>query len=158
MPRPLYPSVGHVSVHDKFALKQGLSFPPADTLFHCENIHSAGPNFIRPTSGNLGAVSSKWNFPIGAWLMPLGAENIPKVNIYAPFRCQRCKAYVNPFFKLETNACFCNICSHRFIPDKIDPIIQNSNEIYTQGVIDFKVSDPIYFKKEVDTVKILLAI
>lgn len=92
--------------------------------------------------------------------MPLGPDSsiVPSVTVKAPLRCVRCKAYANPYFKFDvSNNITCNICGHRYVcQEKIDPNILNSTELYTSGVFDFKVSDPMYFKKDFSKVKVFL--
>jgi protein transport protein SEC24 len=94
--------------------------------------------------------------------MPFGVDSptVPSVTVKTPLRCVRCKAYVNPYFKFDgTGNITCNICGHRYVShEKIDQNILNSTDVYTSGVLDFKVSDPLYFKKDFSKVKILVLI
>lgn len=53
----------------------------------------------------------------------------------------------------------CNICGVRFhIPETADKENTNRSEIATEGVIDFIVSDKIYFKKKTNIIKVIIAI
>ena len=162
VPRPIYPPTNVVPVYSKFALINGTSFPPADSLFSVNVNHDAGPNFLRVTTGILPMHPKKVILPFGAWVMPLGpdSQTVPSITVKAPLRCARCKAYVNAYFKIDaTNNIGCNLCGHRYVSqDKIDPAILNSTELYTSGVLDFKVSAPVYFKKDYSKVKILLLV
>lgn len=60
--------------------------------------------------------SKKFNFPIGVWIQPFGSPKVHNIPVTTPLRCQRCKAYVNPYFKSDSTnkSCVCNICGIRF--------------------------------------------
>lgn len=78
-----------------------------------------------------------------------------------PLRCQRCKAYINPYFKIDpsSKSAVCNICGVKFgIPETTDKENMNRSEVAIEGVIDFEVTDKFYMRKRVDYVKVIIAI
>lgn len=131
VPRPIHPSINTIPIHDRFSLKANtFSYPPADNLFTSNVNFDAGPNFLRVTSGVVSASAKKFTFPQSVWVMPLGSDSqaVPSITVKGPLRCTRCKAYVNPYFKIDaTGSVFCNICGYRYTSsEKIDPTILNS--------------------------------
>ena len=83
------------------------------------------------------------------------------MEVSAPLRCNRCKAYVNPYFQFDgtRRSVACNLCGLRFaVSETIDKSNLSSTEIATQSIIDFRVSDKLYFKKRTDIIKILILV
>ena len=83
------------------------------------------------------------------------------VEVAAPLRCNRCKAYVNPYFQFDgtRRSVACNLCGLRFaVPEAIDRTNLSSTEIATESIIDFRVSDKLYYKKRTDTIKIIVLV
>jgi protein transport protein SEC24 len=106
-------------------------------------------------------VPKKSIFPLGAWITPFGADNVPSVNVHSPLRCHRCKAYVNPYFQFDGSRkmATCNICGMKFqIDENIDRKNMEATEVATKGVIDFVVKDKFYHLKRTDIVKIIICI
>ena len=53
----------------------------------------------------------------------------------------------------------CNICGIKFqIPETAEKENFNNNEVSTEGVIDFEVSDKFYMRKKRDVIKVIIAI
>lgn len=72
-------------------------------------------------------------------------------------RCNHCRSYANPYFRYDgtkTVAC-CNICGVNF---QINPTQAESEQVATEGVIDFVVKDKNFMKKRTDIVKVIIAI
>ena len=63
------------------------------------------------------AGSRRFQFPLGAWFKPFGSNLVHNIKITAPLRCQRCKAYINPYFKIDPScrSAVCNICGVKFL-------------------------------------------
>jgi hypothetical protein len=100
----------------------------------------------------------KNGLPIAVWITPFASDRVSVIEVKAPLRCSGCKAYVNPYFQFDgtRRAATCNLCGLRFpIEEGIDKANLQSAEIATQSVIDFRVSEKIYFKKRTDIIKIL---
>lgn len=79
----------------------------------------------------------------------------------SPLRCSACKAYVNPYFTYDgtRRAATCNLCKIRFpIEEGTDKGNLQSAEVATQSIIDFRVSDKIYFKKRTDVIKVFILV
>lgn len=87
------------------------------------------------------ATPRKINFPYGAWVNPLASEDVFTVRVRSPFRCNRCKAYLNPYFRLDggKTSATCNICGVNSPAQGADPANFNTPEVLTEGVIDFVV-------------------
>lgn len=162
LPRPIIQSTDHIYQHDKVSYRKNmLGFPPADSLFSSDNNYDGGPEFIRPTSAMMMGNPKKRNFPYGAWIMPFGSDNVKEVKVDAPLRCSRCKAYINPYFRLDgtKSSAHCNICGIKFdIENGMSNKNLNNTSLMTQGVIDFEVKDKMYIKKRLDIIKVVIAI
>ena len=103
----------------------------------------------------------KTNFPIALWITPFANDEIPVVPLNAPLRCNRCKAYVNPYFQFDgtRKVVTCNMCGLRFgIEETIDKVNINSTELATQSIVDFRVTDKFYMKKRRDIIKIVILV
>ena len=75
LPRPIIPSTDSIFQHDKISYRKNmLGFPPAESLYSCDNSYDAGPEFLRPTSAAMMSTPKTNNFPYGAWIMPFGSE------------------------------------------------------------------------------------
>lgn len=72
-------------------------------------------------------------------------------------RCNRCRSYANPYYRFDgtKTVASCNICGTNF---QINPTQPDSEEVATQGVIDFVVKDKNFLKKRADIVKVIIAI
>ena len=162
LPRPVIPKSDQVFVHDKTSYRKGMhAFPPAESVFVADNQYDAGPEFMRPTSAVIMGNPKKRSFPLAAWLMPFGGDNVQKVQADTPLRCVRCKAYVNPYFRFDGTKTYavCNICGMKF--EINSPVYQKqaeSPEVCTHGVIDLEVKDKLYMRKRLDIIKIMVAI
>ena len=125
LPRPQLIPTDAIYHHDKASFRKGmLAFPPPESLFLSQNNYDAGPDFLRPTSALMLGVPKKTNFPFGAWINPFGSDRVHSIRVKSPYRCGRCKAYINPYFKFNHNktAALCNICgANSQIPTNIDP-------------------------------------
>lgn len=89
-----------------------LAFPPPESLYLSQNNYDAGPDFLRPTSAMMLGNPRKTSFPFGAWINPFGSDRVHTVRVKSPFRCGRCKAYINPYFRFDGSktSTLCNIC------------------------------------------------
>lgn len=106
----------------KYTTSNRAIFPPqSHQYFVITEDGNAGPRHIRASSytiSNDPSVTNNTQFPFGVIVQPfadtsLEEEEVPLVYpAKAPFRCSRCKAYVNPFFIWVDNGtrAVCNIC------------------------------------------------
>jgi protein transport protein SEC24 len=121
--------------------------PPIDSLFTTKEQSSSNPHFLRLTLNTIPIESSQCinlGIPVGAIWHPL-AELPPEDDqvqktLSSPFRCTKCMAYINSFFKfIEGNQkCICNICGmvlntpDIYLRDGLEKV-----ELYA-GTYDFK--------------------
>ncbi|KAI3644212.1 hypothetical protein MP228_010376 [Amoeboaphelidium protococcarum] len=96
--------------------------PLASTDFLCVDDGNAAPRFIRATTYNVPGTSEVSNLskiPFGLVIQPMAhmPSNEPPVPVVdmgpqGPVRCNRCKAYVNPFMRFVDGGrkLYCNIC------------------------------------------------
>lgn len=84
------------------------------------------PCFLRATSAVLYNQPRKTSLPTALWVTPFANEKVNVVDVVAPLRCNRCKAYVNPYFQFDGThrASTCNLCGLR---SNIDPNIDKNN-------------------------------
>ena len=83
------------------------------------------------------------------------------IDVTAPLRCARCKAYVNPFFQFDGSrqSATCNLCGLRFsIDERTDKANTTNTAISTQEMFDFRVSDKFYYKKRTDVINLVIAL
>jgi protein transport protein SEC24 len=115
LPRPLSLMDEYVGLFES----NGTRPPPVNALYTVKDAGCANPRFLRMTCSSICPDSSSQNslgVPIAAVWQPFaeldaGDDPLPVIES-PPFRCTRCMAYVNPYFKFEDSArkCTCNIC------------------------------------------------
>lgn len=98
--------------------------PPATVSFVAFDQGNASPKFARLTMNNIPSTSDalkSTSLPLGLLLQPLaplqaGELEIPVLDFgdTGPPRCQRCRAYINPFmvFRSGGNKFVCNMCNY----------------------------------------------
>ncbi|OMJ77443.1 hypothetical protein SteCoe_22962 [Stentor coeruleus] len=115
LPRPLNRQDNHLGVFTTI----GQLPPSPDSLFSVKEQGLSNPKNLRFTMNSIPTEMSMCNnigIPLGAVWQPLAElpqddEQIQKIES-PPFRCTRCLAYVNTFFKFTDSGrnCTCNIC------------------------------------------------
>ncbi|OMJ75185.1 hypothetical protein SteCoe_25735 [Stentor coeruleus] len=143
LPRPLNRQDEHLGVFTTL----GQLPPSPDSLFSVKEQGISNPRILRLTLNSIpteSGICSNIGLPIAAIWQPLAElspddEQIQKVeNI--PFRCSRCFAYVNSFFKFTDNGrkCLCNICGMSLdTPEVYMKDKASMPELYA-GTYDFK--------------------
>lgn len=143
LPRPLFRQDEHTGVFTS----QGQLAPSPDSLFQVKEQGVSNPRFLRFTLNSIPIESSTCNtigLPFAAIWQPYAEcqpDDDPVQRIETnPFRCTRCVAYVNSFFKFLDSGrkCVCNICG----------LSQDTPEVYMRdraikpelyaGTYDFK--------------------
>jgi protein transport protein SEC24 len=153
------------------ANREGNAPPPSYSIFDVVDQGCAGPRYLRCTLNTIGnepASLNDSNIPLAALIQPLaevvGKEEGVSLVDYSdvgPFRCQRCKAYVNPFFTFVEggNAAICNLCKmnnkvppHYFCPLDEKGLRRDRTERpeLSKGVYEF-VAPKDYHTREVVT-------
>jgi protein transport protein SEC24 len=106
----------------KFQTSQKNPPPPSYSNFITTDDGNAGPRFIRSSFYKLpteGSTLTNTHIPFGCVLQPLAdpspyEEGVPVIDYgnLGPFRCTRCKGYVNPnwMFVDGGNTGICNLC------------------------------------------------
>lgn len=106
----------------KFVTSNHSAVPPQSHQFFITNEDgNAGPRHIRAscyTIPNDPSVMNSSQLPFGLIVQPFADTSIDEEEVpliyptKAPFRCSRCKAYVNPFFSWIDNGtkAVCNVC------------------------------------------------
>lgn len=106
----------------KYATSNRTSTPPQSHQYFIVNEDgNAGPRHIRASSyciGNEPSLINNTQIPFGIIVQPFADTTVDEEEVpliypnSAPFRCSRCKAYVNPFFLWTDNGskAVCNIC------------------------------------------------
>lgn len=143
LPRPLF---RHDTCPKQYTTN--LDPPPAiDSLYTTKESSSSNPRFLRLSLNTIPLESgqcSNLGIPIGAIWHPLAelpAEDDQVQLIDSnPFRCTKCMAYINPYFKFIDGGrkCVCNICGN--VLDTLDLYLRD-REGETElcaGSYDFK--------------------
>ena len=121
IPRPFVASEGSYKPIKYVTSNRTVNTPQSHQFFITNEDGNAGPRHIRASTYNLPSDPSVLNttqIPLGLVVQPfadtsLDEEEVPLVYpTKAPFRCSRCKTYVNPFFNWIDNGtkAICNIC------------------------------------------------
>ena len=93
--------------------------PPIDSLYTTKERSSSNPHFLRLTLSKIPLESSQCThlgIPVGAIWQPLSELPPDDDQVHladsSPFRCTKCMAYINPFFRFIDGGrkCVCNIC------------------------------------------------
>lgn len=118
IPRPAELSFGE---SNKFFTRSGSTPPPTTSEFMVVDDGNCSPRFVRLTTNNIADdadLIESTKLCIGAIIQPLadmapGEEAIRIVDYpEGPLRCDRCRGYVNPFFKFIDGGqkFICNLC------------------------------------------------
>lgn len=120
--------------------------PPIDSSFPVKEQGVSNPRFLRMSLNSILTESSKSQeigLPVGCIWQPLAEvyneDEQPARIESSPFRCTRCMAYVNPFFKFIDGGrkCICNICGLTLdTPESYLRDRTNKVELYA-GTYDF---------------------
>ena len=161
VPRPYFASTDVVKPFDRNSYKKGEpSYPPPQSLYTSKDTE-LDPKVIRTSCTALPVTPQKTSFPISLWITPFATEQVCTVDLSAPLRCNRCKAYVNAYFQYDgtRRSATCNLCGVRFgIDQAVDKINLTAAEVSTQSILDFRVSDKFYMKKRIDIIKVVVLV
>jgi len=164
---PRYPSAScprPTERHDEYTgvhYSTGEAPPPVGAQYTCVERGVSSPRFLRFTSSCCAVDSNTQkniSVPLACVWQPFarqadGEQPIPLVES-APYRCTRCMAYANPFFKvIDVRKWQCNICG--MTQDRPEKFwTPNLNPELTYGTYEFvapkdyinrPASDPIFF-------------
>lgn len=159
--RPILEPTNTFTLHEKQNYRKGMmTLPPPESLYEVRDTQ-LDPCFIRTTTTAVPSQPHKCGLPLGVWISPFANDRVHVVDVSAPLRCSRCKAYVNPYFQFDgaRQSASCNLCGLRFnVDERVDKENVNSTAIATQELFDFRVSDKFYYKKRTDVINLVLAI
>eukprot|EP00471_Norrisiella_sphaerica_P013526 CAMPEP_0184498410 /NCGR_PEP_ID=MMETSP0113_2-20130426/38873_1 /TAXON_ID=91329 /ORGANISM="Norrisiella sphaerica, Strain BC52" /LENGTH=983 /DNA_ID=CAMNT_0026885903 /DNA_START=79 /DNA_END=3030 /DNA_ORIENTATION=- len=148
----------------KFYTRSGSSPPPSTHPFIAVDEGNCSPRFIRMSTNyiaNEAELVEQTKLCIGAIIQPLAelgeGEETPPVRDFGedgPIRCNKCRAYINPFFRFVDNgkSFICNMCQNNNpVPDfyycNLDPKgfrrDRNERPELCRGTVDF-VAPPDY--------------
>lgn len=151
LPRPLNRQDEHLGVFTAI----GQLPPSPDSLFSVKEQGLSNPRNLRFTMNSIPtemSMCSNIGIPLAAVWQPLAElapddEQVQKIES-APFRCTRCFAYVNTFFKFTDTGrkCTCNICGLGLDTPEVYMRDRASKPELYAGTYDFKAPADYYIR------------
>ena len=124
MPRPLTVQPESVEFYTRSGNTATVPLPIEGTNFVVRDNGNASPRFMRPTMAQIpatGELLATSAIPFAILVQPFAMQHPDEEPIHVvdygevgPLRCERCKAYVNPFFRFIEHGrrVVCNMCQH----------------------------------------------